>query len=228
MNWRVGGAAVIDPDEKVWFDGASGDAVGTDEVTLTEICAETHESARTVRYYIREGLLGGSTGSGSLARYPRSNIAKIKMIRRLQDRGLHLQQMREALAKLGEGDVVSMAEAAEEVPRVEEAVKPMSSAFEYTKNLLGGLLGGRGQTPPPLAPMVIHPPVAPMPRSVPPVATVPAEVRETKLGQPRSQWERIQLHADLELHVRRPLSPHVNRRLDDLLKMARQLFTEEK
>ena len=40
----------------------------------------------------------------------------------------------------------------------------------------------------------------------------------------RSTWERIVLHPDLELHVRRPLARADQRRLDELLEQARRLF----
>jgi DNA-binding transcriptional MerR regulator len=48
-------------------------------------------------------------------------------------------------------------------------------------------------------------------------------------GMPeRSQWERISLTPDLELHVRRPLSRVQNRQLTRLLQFARELLEEER
>jgi len=41
---------------------------------------------------------------------------------------------------------------------------------------------------------------------------------------PRSHWERIAITHDIELHVRRPLSPYWNKRLEALLVMARRLL----
>jgi len=216
---------MIDADDKLALSigEAEADVNEADVVTLSEVCAHTNESARTVRFYILQGLLAGSMRTGPLARYPRSNIAKIKQIRRLQDQGFNLQQIREELAKAPREGPVAAAQPAD----AEEGAGPtVSSAFEYTKNLLGGLLSGRGQG---YLPMSAPAPAPAVPRPPPATArTANAEHGETKAGQPRSQWERIQLHADLELHVRRPLSPHVNRRLDDLLKFAKQLFQEEK
>ncbi len=43
----------------------------------------------------------------------------------------------------------------------------------------------------------------------------------------RSQWDRITLIPDVELHVRRPLTRHHNRLVDRLIATARQLFEEE-
>jgi hypothetical protein len=42
-----------------------------------------------------------------------------------------------------------------------------------------------------------------------------------------SQWERIVLNDDLELHIRRPLSRERNRFVDRLLAFAKQMTLEE-
>jgi hypothetical protein len=44
----------------------------------------------------------------------------------------------------------------------------------------------------------------------------------------RSQWERIAIEPDIELHVRRPLSRTQNRRVERLIAFARQLLEEDK
>jgi hypothetical protein len=43
----------------------------------------------------------------------------------------------------------------------------------------------------------------------------------------RSQWERIALGPEIELHVRRPLSRARNRQLERLLESARQILQKE-
>ena len=43
----------------------------------------------------------------------------------------------------------------------------------------------------------------------------------------KSQWERISLAPDVELHVRRPLTREANRRVEKLLDLARQILQEE-
>ena len=43
----------------------------------------------------------------------------------------------------------------------------------------------------------------------------------------KSQWERISLAPDVELHVRRPLTREANRRVEKLLDLARQILKEE-
>lgn len=43
----------------------------------------------------------------------------------------------------------------------------------------------------------------------------------------RSQWERITLAGDIELHVRRPLSRAANKQVERLIDAARDIFTED-
>ena len=48
----------------------------------------------------------------------------------------------------------------------------------------------------------------------------------TTFGQ-RSQWERVAITSDIELHVRRPLSRRDNRLVERLVAFARQLQEEQ-
>ncbi|MEO7455742.1 MAG: MerR family transcriptional regulator [Gemmatimonadaceae bacterium] len=43
----------------------------------------------------------------------------------------------------------------------------------------------------------------------------------------RSQWERITIAPDIELHIRRPLPRLENRKVERLLDVAREIFEEE-
>ena len=90
-----------------------------------------------------------------------------------------------------------------EVRRLVEAPEPpRSSAAEYVRQVLRepgrpSFLAARGAPPEPAA------------------------------APDRSQWERIALGPDLELHVRRPLSRVQNRMVDKLLDYARRLLEED-
>jgi hypothetical protein len=56
--------------------------------------------------------------------------------------------------------------------------------------------------------------------SVTPGASIPSPARH-------SQWERIVLNEDLELHIRRPLSRERNRQVDRLLAFVKQISKED-
>jgi DNA-binding transcriptional MerR regulator len=75
---------------------------------------------------------------------------------------------------------------------------------------------------------------APRPRSIaaPAMAAfapAPAWLPSPRHGpQPdRSQWDRIALSPDVELHIRRPLTRDHNRRVDRLIALARELLQED-
>jgi len=181
------------------------------DATLAELCSETQESARTVRYYILSGLLAGSNGLGSQARYPRGNIARIRLIRAMQGEGLSLAKVREELARLTEDEIDALAgssPAQQPTANARPRADPRASARAYTADLVQALVHG-----------------------VRPTSMLQQSIAQPRTGsgrgsQPRSHWERIELHPDIELHVRRPLTPLLNRRLDDLMKEARRLFQE--
>jgi DNA-binding transcriptional MerR regulator len=44
----------------------------------------------------------------------------------------------------------------------------------------------------------------------------------------RSQWERVTLAPDIELHIRRPLPRVVNKQVERLIDIARDIFQEDK
>lgn len=61
--------------------------------------------------------------------------------------------------------------------------------------------------------------------AAPAPSEVPPQPRPT--AGDRSTWERHVLSPDVELHVRRPLARLVNKRVDQLVRIARELFDDE-
>lgn len=54
-----------------------------------------------------------------------------------------------------------------------------------------------------------------------------APARPSPKPMARSQWERLALSPDIELHIRRPLSRHHNRQVERIVAFARQLLEED-
>lgn len=83
-----------------------------------------------------------------------------------------------------------------------QAKRP-SSAVDYVRSVLGG---------PAMA------------------MSVSSELKRSLMALPtpvKSQWERIVLAPDVELHLRRPLTRETNRRVEKLLDLARHILQEE-
>ena len=151
---------------------AAPPAADTDLVTIDELAMASGEGRRTIRYYMLNGLLAGPTGQGPAARYPAGHADRLRLIRRLQDQGLQLSAIRDALDRLDDTSVRSALAAP-------EPSMPATAGHSGT--------------------------------------------RETSVGSARSQWERFELDAGVELHVRRPLPVSANRRVQRLLDYAEKL-----
>ncbi|GDX81690.1 hypothetical protein LBMAG42_35010 [Deltaproteobacteria bacterium] len=175
-------------------------------MTLVELADAADVTARTVRYYIQQGLLPPPVGGGATASYTDAHLRQLKAIKAFQLQHLPLSEIR---SRLGQEPP------AEPGP----AAAAPSSALDYLDRVLGHKPSGGMPLAASIAPNAGSPLLVRSPPAPPYGASPP-----TSGG--RSTWDRHQLVADVELHVRRPLPRDVQRKLDKLLDYARQLFEE--
>lgn len=76
--------------------------------TIGDLERETGISARTIRYYITEGLLPAAKGRGVGATYGPTHLLRLKMINRFKDDRLPLEAMKQRMAGLREDDLAAM------------------------------------------------------------------------------------------------------------------------
>jgi DNA-binding transcriptional MerR regulator len=164
---------------------------------LQDLADQAGVTPRTIRYYIQQGLLPAPDPQGPATRYGQEHLDRLRLIRHLQREHQPLAEIRRQLESLRDDDVRRLVATA-------SAAKRPSSAVDYVRSVLSG--SGRA-----LAARAVS-------------ATEPP-ARTTTLG--RSQWERIPLTPDVELHVRRPLTREANRRVEKLLDLARQTLLQE-
>ena len=175
--------------------------------SLADLCELADVTPRTVRFYIVQGLLRPASGAGPAARYDDGHLYRLRLIRRLQKEHLPLVEIRRRLDALTDPEVERFAT---------ETASPTDTAADYVSRVLGT----RGIT--------AEPSLALPSRLPPSLASMAAPEPPAKGTEPvRSQWERIALAPDIELHLRRPLSRPQNRRVDRLLEAARSIFKEE-
>ncbi len=180
---------------------------------LKELCAEAGVTARTVHFYIQQGLLppAGSLGPG--ARYDQGHVARLKLIKLLQKEHLPLSEIRLQLESLDDAKVLALVSEHSSFRQPDK-----SSAVDYIRSVLTGT---RRLPPRPVAGNLF--------RSQ--IAAPPFEDRNAAYSTPRStersQWERIVLAPDVELHIRRPLSRSQNRKIEALIQHARETLKEE-
>ena len=210
-----------------------------DRYSLTELADLAGVTPRTVRYYLGQGLLPAVGPSGPGSKYDDGHLARLRLIRRLQAEHLPLAEIRRRLDDLGDDEIRELAGSGEPEP-------PTDSALDYLRTVLGGptarppLARPRADVtlPPPLrrsmsmglaeaafpAPTAAtSPPRAPASQATPPTPDAsPAPAIE------RSQWDRIALAPDIELHVRRPLVRAQQKQVDRLVTIARELLEEDR
>ena len=164
---------------------------------LPELSDLAEVSPRTVRYYIQQGLLDPPESRGPAARYGPEHLDRLRLIKRLQREHLPLAEIRRRLEELSPEEVHEL------VARPAEGSG--SSARDYVQSVLRGRAH---ESQPAMRPFASSP--APHPQA-------PGK---------RSQWDRLTLAPDVELHVRRPLSREQNRRVERLIEAARDIFEE--
>src|SRR5438105_11175791 len=65
--------------------------------TLAELAEESGIPARTIRFYIARGLLGGPVKAGRGASYTAEHLARLEKIKRLQSEGRVLSEIAQIL-----------------------------------------------------------------------------------------------------------------------------------
>lgn len=220
-----------------------------DPYSLTDLARLADVTPRTVRYYVSQGLLPSPEAAGPATRYGDGHLARLRLIRRLQRQHLPLAEIRVRLERMGDTEIQAMLDATD----LSTPEPPIGS--DETLAFVRGLMARAGVTPrvhdrpagspaapsdasfgrptpdgfplraPDGAPVPSALPLVPMPSpwNVPPSTGTPSR---STVGD-RSTWERLVIAPDVELHVRRPLDRTTNKRVDRLLRIARELFDED-
>ena len=75
------------------------------EYTIDELTAESQVPSRTIRFYQSKGALPPPQIRGRVAIYGPPHIERLKLIARLQDRGLKIDAIRDLTARIDKGEV---------------------------------------------------------------------------------------------------------------------------
>jgi len=213
--------------------------------SVTELADLAGVTPRTVRYYLAQGLLPSVGHSGPGSKYDSGHLDRLRLIRRLQAEHLPLAEIRRRLDDLDDDEIRELAGGREPAP-------PPDSALDYLRSVLGS-----SETVRPTVPSIpTHPAPPPLLRSQPALRLrhlaemlAPSAAPSAPVGRPdewhgsapamatpaaavrpieRSQWERIVLAPDIELHIRRPLARAQNKQVDRLVTIARELLEEDR
>jgi DNA-binding transcriptional MerR regulator len=209
----------------------------TAALALSELAELGDVTSRTVRYYVQAGLLP-SPGSGPKARYGRQHLMRIRLIKQLQRRDIPLAKIRAVLEGLDDEGVEQQLASLQAPPDHgtlgraalgRDSPDPATAsaaapAVDYIRAVLEGRPGLPTPTAryamPPLDQRLADPDALADPAPAPLPGPPPAQMT-------RSQWERLPLSPDIELHIRRPLSRHQNKQVDRLIDFVTELFEED-
>jgi DNA-binding transcriptional MerR regulator len=205
------------------------------EHTISELSALTGLPVRTIRYYVAEGLIPSSGMEGPGTRYPASTLARLLLITKLKDAHQPLAEIRKRLRAMSDDEVRELAR----TPGAQGAAEPADSALDYIRSVLneGKHRPDVESVEPPGPQLMIGFAVA-EPGSPRRWAETVQSARETTPPWPvsspepaepfeRSRWEHVAITADIELHIRRPLSRRDIKMVERLLAFARQLQGED-
>ncbi len=219
-----------------------------DAYTLGDIARLADVTPRTVRYYVAQGLLPSPEPAGPATRYGAGHLARLRLIRRLQQDHLPLAEIRQRLERMGDEDVIAIVRAltADEP----EPSRAPGDTLAYVRSLMsrsgvqasvsdqrpGGVRLARTRmadsldeawaAPDPAPTRAPDPAPTRPPAPAAPASSSPAS-SATRVPVPRSTWERLVIAPDVELHVRRPLDRTTNKRVGQLERIARELFEQE-
>jgi len=149
---------------------------------------------RTVYFYIQKGLLPHPGTFGPGAKYERRHLIRLRLIKLLQREHLPLAKIRERMEALSDDQ-------AERMLRERSQASPLPDS--------DGAPGSIAQNPPRTT--------LTSPKST-------AGRIKAPIGVVRSQWDRVVLTRDIELHIRRPLTRERNKQLARLLDVAREIL----
>ena len=222
--------------------------------SIADLARLTDVTPRTVRYYIAQGLLPAPGESGPGAHYGPPHLDRLQLIRRLQRQHLPLAEIRIRLAALSDSQIGEALRAGEAQPtpdsgsaldyiRTVLGSSPTAQGRSSSPSAPSVSMPAAPAPPTPRLMMAPPMPAADAVRESTPfpemsvaasLATAPerraVEARsKPKPPEPtieRSQWERLSLGPNVELHIRRPLSRLEQKRVDRLITIARQVLQE--
>lgn len=220
--------------------------------SIADLARLTGVNVRTIRYYLSQGLLPASGESGPGAHYGEGHLGRLLLTKRLQQQHLPLSEIRARLSTLTDLEITGLATAAPEpTASPGSALDYIRSVLGSGEAPAGMAQATAPAMAPPLPtprtveprsllrramlapPSMVEPaegePLLAAAEAPPPAPGLPVPSAEPSTEPPpieRSQWERLSLGPNVELHIRRPLSRLEQRRVERLIAIARQVLKE--
>ena len=188
-----------------------------ENLTIEELAERSGVSVRTIRFYITEGLLPSPHTRGRNAAYTEEALDRLILIQRLKDAHLPLKEIRDQLASLSPSRIHQLSSeqdlnlpnqtisfgAPVELPHED------SSALDYISRVLD-------------ARSVYH--TSPLQKKLLADKNFPL-MRSPAPQEPEESWRRVEIAPGVELHIRAGLDPQTEKKIAQIIEMARILFS---
>jgi DNA-binding transcriptional MerR regulator len=188
-----------------------------ENLTIEELAERSGVSIRTIRFYITEGLLPAPQSRGRNAAYTEEALDRLILIQKLKDAHLPLKEIRDQLDSLSPARIHQLASEQDlNLPNQtvtfgeqDQQLTEASSALNYISRVLDAR--SAYHTPPQSKQLLMGKAV--------PVMGSPAP------QEPEESWRRIEIAPGIELHIRAGLDPQTEKKISQIIEMARILFT---
>jgi len=167
------------------------------EFDIDQLSLSAGVTVRTIRYYTQRGLLP-SPGTGRGLRYNEGYLNRLKLIRKLQEQHLPLDEIKKRLETMTDGEVMET---------IDQSTTS-SSAADYIGSVLNSYKRAR-------------------PKEFAHDKTMDiAATYKSTLTSAKSSWERYKLAEEIELHVRSPATREQKRRIERIITAAERIMNE--
>jgi len=195
-----------------------------DKFLINQLARLANVSVRTIRYYIKEGLLPSPEIRGRYSYYDESYLLRIRLIKRLQDAFLPLKEIRLQMEALDIAEIKNLLAEKDEKGilgsklshleyNVLPGIKETSSAAEYITRILEAhpvVPGKLEQTG--------H-------RQLQPAPSPPLTAKQVLKGADRNDtWRRVEIIPGIELHIKDALYKKHFNIIDRLIEFTKSLF----
>ena len=193
------------------------------EYQIHELADKAGVSVRTIRFYIKEGLLPSPLVRGRYAGYSDNYLERLELIRLLKDQFLPLKEIRTRTQGLSQEEVRAALSTERDLGTIQSApVDDVNSnqesegdsrALDYINRLLSRNPGGIRE---------------------PNRQSINSRLKNRTLLEPKEPgeiypiqqevWERVYLAPGLELHIQKPVERDTRSKLDQLIQFTSNLF----
>ena len=184
--------------------------------TISELAEAAGATPRTVRYYTAEGLLPPPDARGRYATYSSEHLDRLFLIDRLKEARLPLTAIRDRLSGLTAEEVRSFVADSNFLPEEWLVDELLIKCAEATRARTDAAEASARNRPDDSYTSGVM--------DAPSVAAVMDKPLEPELVREADTWRRIMLAPGVELNVRASITPDSAKRIDELVRAAKDLF----